>query len=93
MLNLKDSVALVTGSSRGIGKAIALKLAENGANLVVNYFRHREQAEDTAGHIRSKGASCLTVKANVSNDEDITRMFEEIKDQRQKISKQLTIAE
>ncbi len=75
----KGKVALVTGSSRGIGRAIALKLAENGTNLIVNYFRHREQAEDTAAAIRAKGVLCLVAKANVSNDEDIGRLFEEIK--------------
>ncbi|HEX9716150.1 MAG TPA: SDR family NAD(P)-dependent oxidoreductase, partial [Desulfurivibrionaceae bacterium] len=42
MYNLQGKVGLVTGSSRGIGKAIALRLAESGVNLVVNYVRHRQ---------------------------------------------------
>ncbi|TSA13632.1 MAG: enoyl-[acyl-carrier-protein] reductase FabL [Deltaproteobacteria bacterium] len=81
MLDLQGKVALVTGSSRGIGKAIALSLAENGANLVVNYFRHRQEAENTAKSIRSKGVRCLTVKANVADDEDIKNIFEQVKNE------------
>ncbi|MDQ7839001.1 MAG: enoyl-[acyl-carrier-protein] reductase FabL [Thermodesulfobacteriota bacterium] len=81
MLDLQGKVALVTGSSRGIGKAIALSLAENGANLVVNYFRHRQEAENTAKSIRSRGVRCLTVKANVADDEDIKDIFEQVKNE------------
>lgn len=79
MFNLENKVALVTGSSRGIGKAIALKLAENKVNLVVNYFRHRDEAENTAEAIRSRGARCLTVRANVAEDSDIDTMFDQIR--------------
>ena len=79
MFNLRGKVGLVTGSSRGIGKAIALRLAENGVNLVVNYVRHRQDAEATARLIEEKGARCLVVKANVANDEDLQSMFALIK--------------
>lgn len=79
MYNLQGKTALITGSSRGIGKAIALRLAENGVNLVVNYIRHRKDAEKTAEMIRGKGAKCLVVKANVANDDDVRAMFEQIK--------------
>ncbi len=79
MFDLKGKVALVTGSSRGIGKAISLRLAENGVNMVVNYVRHRRDAEETAALIEGKGARCLVVKANVANDEDVKGMFELIK--------------
>jgi enoyl-[acyl-carrier protein] reductase III len=76
MYDLQGKVGLVTGSSRGIGKAIALKLAENGVDLVVNYVRHRRDAEETAQQIEERGVRCLVVKANVANDEDVVSMFE-----------------
>ncbi|MFA6900795.1 MAG: enoyl-[acyl-carrier-protein] reductase FabL [Desulfurivibrionaceae bacterium] len=79
MYNLRGKVGLVTGSSRGIGKAIALRLAENGVDLIVNYVRHRQDAEATARLIEEKGARCLVVKANVANDEDLQSMFALIK--------------
>ena len=79
MYNLKGKVALVTGSSRGIGKAIAIKFAENGVNLVVNYIRHRRDAEETAHHVEEKGVRCVVVKANVANDDHVKAMFESIK--------------
>jgi len=79
MYNLRGKVGLVTGSSRGIGKAIAVRLAENGVDLVVNYVRHRQDAEATARLIEEKGARCVVVKANVANDEDLQSMFAVIK--------------
>jgi len=79
MFELRGKVALVTGSSRGIGKAIALRLAENGVNLVVNYIRHRADAEETARLIEEKGARCVVVKANVADDAHVEAMFEVIK--------------
>lgn len=80
MYNLQGKVALVTGSSRGIGKAIVLRLAENGVNIVVNYVRHRRDAEETAALIEKTGASCLVVKANVAKDADVDNMFALIKE-------------
>ncbi len=81
MFNLEGKVALITGSSRGIGKAIALRFAENGVNIVVNYVRHRKDAEATAKLIEERGAKCMVVKANVAKDADVIRMFEQIKEQ------------
>jgi len=85
MFDLRGKVALVTGSSRGIGKAISLRLAENGVNMVVNYVRHRRDAEDTAALIEAKGARCLVVKANVANDDDVREMFALIKQEYGKV--------
>lgn len=79
MYNLQGKVALVTGSSRGIGRAIALRFAESGVDLVVNYVRHRGDAEKTAAEIEAKGARCLVVKANVAKDEDVVAMFEQVR--------------
>lgn len=76
MYNLQGKTALVTGSSRGIGQAIALKFAENGINLVVNYIRHKRDAEETAHLIEEKGAKCIVVKANVADDRHLATMFE-----------------
>ena len=80
MFNLQGKVALVTGSSRGIGKAIAVKFAENGVNLVVNYIRHKRDAEETAHLIEESGAKCVVVKANVANDDHVKSMFETVRD-------------
>jgi enoyl-[acyl-carrier protein] reductase III len=79
MYKLRGKVALVTGGSRGIGRAIALKFAENGINVVVNYVRHRGDAEKTAATIEEYGVKCLLVKANVANDDDVQAMCKEIK--------------
>jgi len=79
MFNQQGKVALVTGGSRGIGRAIASRLAENGAEVIVNYVRHRRDAEDTVADIEGKGGKCQAVKANVAREDDIAMMFSEIK--------------
>jgi len=81
MFNLQGKVALVTGSSRGIGKAIALRFAENGVHLVVNYIRRRQNAEETAHLIEGLGARCMVVKANVADEDHVKSMFLRIKDE------------
>lgn len=81
MFDLHGKVALITGGSRGIGRAIALRLARNGADVVVNYVRHRRDAEETVAAIEEMGRKCLAVKANVAQEEDVTRMFDEIQKQ------------
>lgn len=80
MNQLQGKTALVTGSSRGIGRAIAEKLAQNGVNLVVNYIRHKNDAQATADRIEELGVRCLVVKANVANADDIKEMFEAIRE-------------
>jgi enoyl-[acyl-carrier protein] reductase III len=79
MTNLQGKVALITGGSRGIGRATAIRLAENGVDIVVNYVRHRRDAEATVAAIEAHGVSCLAVKANVAREKDVERMFEEIR--------------
>lgn len=71
-------IALVTGSGRGIGRAIALRFARSGADVVVNFFRNRSPAEATAQEIRSMGRKALVVKANVGEIAEILRLFEAI---------------
>jgi enoyl-[acyl-carrier protein] reductase III len=73
---LKGKVALVTGSSRGIGRTIALKLAKEGADVIVNYFRRRETAEQTANDIKKLGVTSKVIKANVGDPEKIDEMFD-----------------
>ncbi len=74
----EKQVALVTGSGRGIGRAIALHLARLGADVIVNYHRNRDPAEAVAEEIRSLGRRSLAVKANVAKIEDIDCLFETI---------------
>ncbi|MEE9514361.1 MAG: enoyl-[acyl-carrier-protein] reductase FabL [Anaerolineales bacterium] len=74
-MRFKDKVALVTGSGRGIGRAIALRLAADGADIVVNFFRNRAPAEDTAEEIRNLGREAVVIKANVGDLEDLENLF------------------
>ena len=62
---LKGKVAIVTGGGRGIGRAIALKLAENGADIVINEIPSADYAEQTAEEIRALGVRALTVYGDV----------------------------
>lgn len=79
MFQLQGKTALITGGSRGIGRAIAVRLAEHGVNIVVNYVRHRRDAEETVAAIEKYGVGCLAIKANVAKEEDVRRMFDEIR--------------
>ncbi len=74
-MRLAGKVALITGSGRGIGKAIALKLAAEGADIVINFFRNREPAEATAEEIRQLGRRVLVVKANVADLDTLDDLF------------------
>jgi 3-oxoacyl-[acyl-carrier protein] reductase len=75
-MNLTDKVAIVTGAGRGIGRAIALKLAGAGAKVVVSDILEKE-AEAVAGEIKAKGGQGLAIVADVSSSADVTRMVEE----------------
>ncbi len=71
----KNKIALVTGSGRGIGRAIALHFARNGADVVVNYFRNRAHAEETAQEIEELGRQALVVKAHVGEIAGLDTLF------------------
>ncbi len=73
----ENQVALVTGSGRGIGRAIALKFGRAGADVVINFFRNRAPAEETAQEIESMGRRALVVKADVGDLDDLNRLFDE----------------
>ncbi len=74
-LDLTGQVALITGGSRGIGSAIARRLAGAGAAVAINYLRHSAQASAVAGAIREAGGRALTIRANVADPADIEAMF------------------
>jgi 3-oxoacyl-[acyl-carrier protein] reductase len=76
MINLNGKIALVTGGSRGIGAAAALKLAEAGASVVVNYFNHEGEAARVADEARSKNVRAVAVRADVSRFDEVRMMFE-----------------
>lgn len=71
-----NKVALVTGSSRGIGRLIAIRLAEQGYDIVVNFNRNRQKAEEVQAEIEALGQKCLIVKANVGDVAKIKDLFE-----------------
>jgi 3-oxoacyl-[acyl-carrier protein] reductase len=77
MMRLKDKVALITGSSRGIGRAIALDMAKEGANVVVNYNNSPNEAEKVAEEITQNGSQAIAVKADVSNEMEVRNMIEQ----------------
>jgi enoyl-[acyl-carrier protein] reductase III len=77
-MSLEGKVALVTGGGRGIGRAIALKLASQGADIIVNFFRHRDTAEKTAKDIEALGVKAAVIRANVGEPAKIDEMFDMI---------------
>lgn len=79
-LRLRGKRALVTGASRGIGRAIALSLADFKVDVAINFFRHRQPAEEVARQIEARGARALLLKANVADEEHVERMFSEIRE-------------
>jgi 3-oxoacyl-[acyl-carrier protein] reductase len=76
-MNLKGKVALVTGASRGIGRACALYLAELGAKVAVNYARSSAQADQVVAQIREMGGEAVAIRADVSKQADVDAMVEE----------------
>jgi len=79
-LKLRGKRALVTGSSRGIGRSIALSLADLKVDVAINYLRNRERAEETAREIEARGVRALVLKGNVANPDHVKRIFDAIED-------------
>ncbi|MCK5803608.1 MAG: 3-oxoacyl-ACP reductase FabG [Lentisphaeria bacterium] len=75
MKNLTDKTALVTGSSRGLGRGIALALAEQGADIVVNYRSAEKEANEVCDAVRAMGRRALPVQADVSTKDGVAGLF------------------
>ncbi|MBS3052403.1 MAG: 3-oxoacyl-ACP reductase FabG [Candidatus Aenigmarchaeota archaeon] len=82
-MKLKDKVAIITGSSRGIGKATALLFAKEGCKVVVNYKSRKEDAENVSKQIGKD--NCIVVQADVSREEDVKKLIKETVDKFRKI--------
>jgi len=77
-MSLHGKHALITGGSRGIGRGIALKLAEQGVKIAIHYYQNEAAATDTLMKVRERGADGLVLQADVTRPEDIHRMFNRI---------------
>jgi 3-oxoacyl-[acyl-carrier protein] reductase len=81
MTNLHGKVALITGASRGIGAATALRFAEQGAHIALNYFKHETEASDVAARARAHNVRAIAIQADVSRFEDVRALFERTLDE------------
>ena len=77
MGTLQEAVVIVTGASRGLGRAIAEEMAEGGAKVVVNYSRSKEPAEELVEKISQGGGEAIAVQADVSDPEQAKRLVDE----------------
>lgn len=77
-MRLKEKIALVTGASRGIGKAIALHLAEEGAQIIINYAKNSEKAKEVVAAVESTGGKALAMQADVSCWQEVEKMVDSI---------------
>ena len=78
---LKEKIVLITGAGRGIGKASALLLAQNQARVIVNYNQSEKPARDLVTEIKQKGGEAAMIKADVSQEEEVKKMFDQINKQ------------
>ncbi len=79
-MSLSGKKALITGGSRGIGRGIALKLAEEGVQIAVHYYQNERAATETLAQVRARGSDGIVVQADVTIPQDISRMFQKVKD-------------
>lgn len=77
-MNLNDKIAVVTGSSRGIGRAIALNMAEAGADVVVHCRKSVDKANEVAEHIQAKGRRTLVCQSDVREPQQVEKMFKKV---------------
>lgn len=76
MAALTGKVAIVTGASRGIGRAIAVRLGRDGASVVVNYAGSTEKAQEVVAAIKAMGAKAIAIQADMSNPDDVRHLFD-----------------
>ncbi|MCI0414963.1 SDR family oxidoreductase [bacterium] len=76
-LLLENKSALITGSSRGIGRSIAERLAAEGASVIINYARNRELAQQTVDGILAKGGKAVTVQADLTKHSEVKKLFDQ----------------
>jgi len=79
-LRFAGQTALITGSSRGIGRAIALRLAAEGADIVINFVRNQKPADEIAAHIEAMGRKAVIIQADVSKPDHVERLYTAIED-------------
>jgi len=77
-MSLAGKCALITGSSRGIGRGIALKLAEQGAKIAVHYYQNQAAAKDTLAKIRERGSDGFVLQCDVCHHEEVSRIFQQV---------------
>ncbi len=75
-MSMEKRTAIITGAARGIGRAIALRLAKDGVNVVINYTSAEKEAEETAREAEKLGVQALLVQADVSKKEEVEQLFE-----------------
>jgi enoyl-[acyl-carrier protein] reductase III len=78
-MSFKGKNALITGSSRGIGRGIALKLAERGARIAIHYYRNRDAAQATLENVRKLGSDGFLVQADVCHPDEVRRIFQQVR--------------
>ena len=79
-MQLQNKIVLVTGASRGIGRAVALEFGRAGAKVIVNYCDSQEKAEADVAQIQANGSEAMAVQADVSSQEEVQKMFQTILD-------------
>jgi 3-oxoacyl-[acyl-carrier protein] reductase len=79
-MRLKNKTAVITGASRGIGKAIALQFASEGCNIVINFRSNEQAAQDVKAQVKAKGVTGLVIQADVTDREAVKKMFKDTKE-------------
>lgn len=77
-MKFKNKTVLITGSSRGIGRATAIAFAQEGANVVVNYVKNKTAGDKTVSEIKKLGVDAIAIQADVASESDVVRMIENV---------------